>query len=193
MTKLISKETRDKVIQLRFEENLSFSEVAKRAGIGRSKAAQICKEEKVKRERESAEKEKEHEKSQTAQGLEAEGFKRYNQGETPFDLVTSGFATTEIAEDIWNKFVRLKAISNHPPGYKDGYGAGYKEAKKRYQVGIPCCRCGDTILLEKDEKILADLQKLMFEAIETNLMFVDSGGKKTTWDWHHTKCPGQAG
>lgn len=190
MAKLISKETRDKVIQLRFGENLSFAEIAKQANVGRSKAAEICREEKTKRKRGLEEKEQEHEKSQTAQELEAEAFKRYEQKVTPLDLVKDGFTSSEIAESLWDRFVRLKRISDHPPGYEDGYGAGYKDAKMRYEVGIPCCMCGDAIMLEKGKDILDDLQNLLLDAVKESFMFVDRKGNKTTWGWRHTKCPG---
>lgn len=193
MTKLISRETKDAVIKLRFEENLSFVEISKRAGIGRAKVSELCKEEESRREREAKEEDREKEKSRTAQEKEVEAFELYAQGKKPLDLVTSGFATSEEAEDLWGRFVRLKSISDRPPGYLDGYKAGYGDAKKGYQIGIPCCRCGDVILLERGEDIVSDLQNLIYEVVKENFTFVNRNGNRTTWNWHHTKCPEQKG
>lgn len=189
MTKLISKETRNEVLRLRFEENLSFSEVAKRAGVGRSKAAEICREEEAKRKRGAEEEVHEHEKSQTAQELEAEAFKFFEENKTPLDLVTDGFTTAEIAENLWNKFVRLKTISDHPPGYEDGYTKGFEEAKKKYSVEIPCTVCRKPILITaKDSELKEDLEFLIHNVVDGGFEFIGSGEREKKWTWSHLHC-----
>lgn len=111
MPKLITKEICDAVLKLRFEQNLSFTEIARQVGLGRNKVAEICGNEEASRADREMEEDRKREREQSAHKIEPEVFARLDNGENPVDLVKAGVCSIDAAEEFGKEYTKLKNMS----------------------------------------------------------------------------------